>query len=209
MIRVAQLWQRAFPLAMAAMLATGAPLAGTAAAGGTAAPAALAQGEASPVGSSPPPAEASTPNPPAPPVGSPAPSAAAASPAAAAQRPAAPAPPANLEALTARDCTGILGKKIMGPDGKELGLLVDVLVDAKGRPHAAVIDFGGFLGVGSRKIAVDWRLLKLEPGPPDWKISLNLNRAEIQGAPEYKPDETSAKMVGPPPSPAPALDTGR
>ena len=70
----------------------------------------------------------------------------------------------NLEPLPARADTGILGKKIIGPDAKELGLVVDVVVDAQGRPHAAVIDFGGFLGVGSRKIAVDWRLLKLTPG---------------------------------------------
>lgn len=84
-----------------------------------------------------------------------------------------PPTPANLEALPASAYTGILGKKIIGPDGKELGLIVDVIVDAQARPHAAVIDFGGFLGVGSRKIAVDWRLLKLTPGAPDWKISLN------------------------------------
>jgi len=121
---------------------------------------------------------------------------------------AAPPLPAHLEPLALHDYTGILGKKIVGPDGKELGLVVDVLVDAEGHPRAAVIDFGGFLGVGSRKIAIDWRLLKLTPGQPDWKISLNLDRAEIQAAPEYKPDEASAKIVGPAPkaSPLPAKD---
>ena len=118
-------------------------------------------------------------------------------------------PPANFEPLPARADTGILGKKIIGPDGKELGLVVDVVVDAQGRPHAAVIDFGGFLGVGSRKIAVDWRLLKLTPGEPDWKISLNISRAEIQGAPEYKPDAASGQMVGPPPQPSASHDVDK
>jgi hypothetical protein len=119
-----------------------------------------------------------------------------------------PPEPQNLEPLDARDYTGILGKKIMGPDGKEeLGLVVDVLIDARGRPRAAIIDFGGFLGVGSRKIAVDWRLLQLTPGQPDWKISLNLDRTEIQGAPEYKPDAASNKMVGPPPKASPSAQT--
>jgi PRC-barrel domain protein len=120
-----------------------------------------------------------------------------------------PPPPANLEPLSARADTGILGKKIIGPDGTELGLVVDVVVDAQGHPHAAVIDFGGFLGVGSRKIAVDWRLLKLTPGEPDWKISLNISRAEIQGAPEYKPDAASNQMVGPPPPGPPSHDVDR
>src|SRR6266849_2785320 len=35
----------------------------------------------------------------------------------------------------------------------------DVLVDRSGIVRAAVIDFGGFLGVGSRKIVVDWNAL--------------------------------------------------
>jgi PRC-barrel domain len=120
---------------------------------------------------------------------------------------AAPKPPANLEPLAAHADTGILGKKIMGPDGKDLGLVVDVLVDEEGRPQAAVIDFGGFLGVGSRKIAVDWRLLKLSPAEPDWKISLNLGRDEIQSAPEYKPDAATDMMVGPAKdAPSPDID---
>lgn len=134
-------------------------------------------------------------NPPAPP-GSPSPSAAAGATPPVAAKPA--PPPPNLEPLAANDYTGILGRKIMGPDGKELGLVVDVLVDSRGRPLAAVIDFGGFLGVGSRKIAIDWRLLKFEPDEAVWKISLNLGRAELQQAPEYKPDEATDKMVGPP-----------
>jgi hypothetical protein len=120
-----------------------------------------------------------------------------------------PPTPKNLEPLEARDYTGLLGKKIMGPDNKELGLVVDVLIDANRRPRAAIIDFGGFLGVGSRKIAVDWRLLHLTPGQPDWKIWLNLGRADIQGAPEYKPDAASNKMVGPPPKAAPSPRTDK
>jgi len=37
-----------------------------------------------------------------------------------------------------------------------MGRIVDVIVDLAGVVRAAVIDFGGFLGVGSRKIVVDW-----------------------------------------------------
>jgi len=76
--------------------------------------------------------------------------------------------------------------------------VVDVVVDADGHPRAAVIDFGGFLGVGSRKIAVDWRLLSFAPGKPDWQLWLSLSRSEIQAAPEYKPDAATNQMVGPP-----------
>ena len=109
-----------------------------------------------------------------------------------------PQPPKNLEPLAPDESTGVLGKKVVGPDGKDLGLVVDVIVATDGHPSAAVIDFGGFLGVGSRKIAVDWRLLRFAPGRPDWQVLLTLGRAEIQAAPEYKPDAATREMVGPP-----------
>jgi hypothetical protein len=122
------------------------------------------------------------------------------------QKPGPPPPPKNLELLDPGKSTGVLGKKVVGPDGKDLGLVVDVVVDADGRPQAAVIDFGGFLGVGSRKIAVSWRLLSFAPGRPDWQVLLVVTRSEIQAAPEYKPNAPIGEMVGPPweapPSPA-------
>jgi PRC-barrel domain len=111
---------------------------------------------------------------------------------------AAPAPPKNLEPLPPGKYTGVLGKVVAGPDGKDLGPIVDVIVNVDGTPRAAVIDFGGFLGVGSRKIAVDWRLLNFAPDRADGQIWLSLDRAEIRAAPEYRPDSLLDEMVGPP-----------
>jgi hypothetical protein len=117
-----------------------------------------------------------------------------------------PPAPKNLEPLPPGKYTGILGKKVAGPDGKDLGLIVDVIIDVDGAPRAAIIDFGGFLGVGSRKIAVDWRLLNFAPDRAEGQIWLSLDRAEIQAAPEYRQGDVSDEMVGPPwevpPSPA-------
>ena len=178
MTRVMSLARGALPLVAAAILS----LVVTGAAAAAEAPAGQSTSSTAPDAAAPKQAPAA---------GAPNPSSSAAVP-----KPPPPAPP-NLEPLAAHADTGILGKKIMGPDGKDLGLVVDVLVDEEGRAQAAIIDFGGFLGVGSRKIAVDWRLLKLSPAEPDWKISLNLGRDEIQAAPEYKPDAATDMMVGP------------
>ncbi len=57
----------------------------------------------------------------------------------------------------------ILGKDVTSPKGEDLGRVVDVLADAEGRVRVAIIDFGGFLGVGTRRIAVDWPLLRFDP----------------------------------------------
>ena len=58
----------------------------------------------------------------------------------------------------------VLGKDVLNAKGEEMGRIVDVLFDEKGQPHAAVIDFGGFLGVGMRKIAISWRALRFDLG---------------------------------------------
>jgi hypothetical protein len=113
-----------------------------------------------------------------------------------------PPPPKNLETLDPGAAIGLLGKKVRDAAGEDMGMVVDMLVDSDGRPRAAIIDFGGFLGVGSRKIAVDWRLLQLKPVDATMSVLLSLTRAEVQAAPEYKPSSNQPVMiVGPmPPS---------
>jgi PRC-barrel domain len=115
-------------------------------------------------------------------------------------KPEAGAPPKNLKPIAPEEAVGILGKKVYGPAGEDMGMAIDVLVDSDGRPRAAVIDFGGFLGVGSRKIAIDWELLQFRPADRTQPVHLALGRAEVQAAPEYKPSSQSAEVVAPPPS---------
>ena len=68
-----------------------------------------------------------------------------------------------------------------------MGRIVDVLVDRSGLVRAAIIDFGGFLGVGSRKIAVDWAALHFPaPAKPEPPIKLELNRDQVNAAPAYE-----------------------
>ncbi len=77
---------------------------------------------------------------------------------------AAPEPPAGIVLrVPPEQAMAILGHTVTDPDGKNIGRLVDVLVGAEGEPQAAVIDFGGFMGVGSRKIAVQWSALHFAP----------------------------------------------
>jgi hypothetical protein len=115
----------------------------------------------------------------------------------------APAAP-KVAPIAPTEAIGILGKRVHGPAGEDMGLVVDVIVDDNNTPRAAVIDFGGFLGVGSRKIAIDWRLLQFTPADTASPITLALGRADLQAAPEYKPSASPPKptpvVVEPPPA---------
>ena len=107
--------------------------------------------------------------------------------------PADSAPPAGKPAtpevtiLNKHEVEGVLGRDVRSSTDENMGRIVDVLVDRSGEVRAAIIDFGGFLGLGSRKIAVDWNALHFPaPGKPGSRIALELTRDQVKAAPEYQ-----------------------
>ena len=115
------------------------------------------------------------------------PSTAPAPPAAAPPNPS-PGTPATV--LDDQEVSTILGKSVRSSADEDMGRIVDIIVSRDGQVHAAIIDFGGFLGIGTRKIAVDWRALNFAPaGKPPGSITLDLTRNQVRLAPEYKRGE--------------------
>lgn len=80
--------------------------------------------------------------------------------------------------------------------------MVDVLADADGRVRIAIIDFGGFLGVGTHRIGVEWSLLHFNPDSRDSSLVLSLSREQLRVAPEYK-DNPRPQILTEPTSAAP------
>jgi len=105
--------------------------------------------------------------------------------AAMAQNPQNPEPPGqpSVTVLGSKEVQSIVGSEIRSAADEDMGRIVDVLVDGSGQTRAAIIDFGGFLGVGSRKIAVDWKALHFVPAA---SIVLELTKDQVKPAPEYK-----------------------
>ncbi|MCG2625291.1 PRC-barrel domain-containing protein [Bradyrhizobium sp. WYCCWR 13023] len=99
------------------------------------------------------------------------------------------APPPSVTIIGASDAHGVLGRDVRSAADEDMGHIVDVIVDLSGHVRAAVIDFGGFLGVGSRKIVVDWNALRFGKitNKKD-SITLELTKAQVAAAPEYKED---------------------
>ena len=129
--------------------------------------------------------------------------------------PAAPAatPPASSPSgtpavvLDDQEVSGIVGKSVRSSADEDMGRIVDVIVNQDGHVRAAIIDFGGVLGIGTRKIAVDWRALKFAPAGKPGAITLELTRNQVRVAPEYKRGEPLV-VLGPagPERPAPSSD---
>ncbi|MCJ2036288.1 PRC-barrel domain-containing protein [Methylobacterium sp. J-068] len=91
--------------------------------------------------------------------------------------------------LDTQDYEGVLGKAVRSSTGEDMGRIIDIILDKDGRPRAAIIDFGGFLGVGSRKIAVDWRAMRFTSDGKPSRLVLQLSRNQVRVSPEYKPGD--------------------
>lgn len=105
--------------------------------------------------------------------------------------------------LTQADATGVLSRMVRDADGKEIGRIVDVVVDPAGQPRAIVVDVGGFMGVGARRVAVSWTSVHVPPpGAEDSRVSIDLTDAQVRSAPDYTDRSKPAVIVGPPTVPA-------
>ena len=101
-----------------------------------------------------------------------------------------PVPPPSVTVIAPREAHGVLGRDVRSPADEDMGHIVDVIVDRAGTVRAAVIDFGGFLGVGSRKIVVDWSALRFgSVADKSDSITLELSKEQVTAAPEYKEDK--------------------
>jgi hypothetical protein len=92
--------------------------------------------------------------------------------------------------LDNRDVQGILGKEVRSAADENMGRIVDIIVDRTGQVRAAVVDFGGFLGVGSRRIAIAWNALRFTAnGNKVERVTLEWTRDQVREVPEYRDDK--------------------
>ncbi len=126
-----------------------------------------------------------------------------------------PAPdttPPPAPALRQEQATGVLGRMVRDSDGKEIGRIVDVLVAPTGEPRAIVVDAGGYMGVGARRVAVAWDAVHVPPpGGTTEDVTIDMTDEQVRTAPSYTDRSKPATVVGPavpassgPAAPAPA-----
>jgi PRC-barrel domain protein len=99
----------------------------------------------------------------------------------------------------------VLGIQVRTKTEEAMGRIIDLLADRDGKVVAAVIEFGGFLGIGTRKIAVEWSALRIEADKSPVAI-LDVTREQLRVAPEYKPDRPAAVFRVNQPATSPILE---
>jgi hypothetical protein len=94
-----------------------------------------------------------------------------------------------------RHTKSVLGKELVA-SGRNAGRIIDILTDEAGRVRAVVVDYGGFLGVGSRKIAVAWSDLRFDPDASKAEVTTDLPPERLGTAPEVKTGEPVVVISG-------------
>lgn len=95
--------------------------------------------------------------------------------------------------VTAPTLGAIRGSSLINMDVKnsadeKIGDINDVIVSADGKVEQVIISVGGFLGVGTRKVAVAWNEVKVDTNADvAW---VNLSKQQLEIAPEFKDRRT-------------------
>lgn len=81
----------------------------------------------------------------------------------------------------------LLGTKVRDSQGKEIGQISKLMIDAKqGRVTSAIITQGGTLGMGGKEVSVPWEALALQRGQ-DQQLIVTMQQPLLEQAPAASP----------------------
>lgn len=87
-------------------------------------------------------------------------------------------------APTALSAETLIGNDVRNPDGESLGEIKDFVLDVRdGRCAYAVLDFGGFLGIGNKLFSVPFEAMTLNT--VDHCFVLNVDKERLESAPGF------------------------
>jgi sporulation protein YlmC with PRC-barrel domain len=85
----------------------------------------------------------------------------------------------------------LMGTTVVGPDGKEVGTVDDLIFDEQKKIVGVVVGVGGFLGIGKKDVGLDWQqaTYQEDQAAGTRKIQITLTKADLQAAPDFKTKE--------------------
>jgi hypothetical protein len=81
----------------------------------------------------------------------------------------------------------LVGTNVIGANGREAGEVENLLIDRNGQVRAAVVEWGGFLGIGERRAAVPIEKIQFGAGNND-RARLDMTRDQLEQLPRYDRD---------------------
>ena len=80
------------------------------------------------------------------------------------------------------------GTDVYSPSGEKLGSIDHLMIDKiTGQVSCAVLEFGGFLGMGEERYPLPWSMLTYDTEKEGFVVPLD--KAKLEGAPKYSADD--------------------
>jgi sporulation protein YlmC with PRC-barrel domain len=78
----------------------------------------------------------------------------------------------------------VQGTNVYNPNGDKLGSVESLMIDKiSGKVRYAVMEFGGFLGIGADVYPLPWETMKYDTNMGGYVVSLT--KEQLEGAPRY------------------------
>lgn len=92
---------------------------------------------------------------------------------------------ASMEDLTTEDLTGA---RLYGTKDEDIGEINSLIVDDSGQITRAILDIGGFLGLGEHQISVTLDELSIlrEADGTDFRVFIDATKEQLEAQPEYE-----------------------
>ena len=95
--------------------------------------------------------------------------------------------PLDVATLKADD---LKGTDVISPTGQKLGDIDDFVLSADGKVDAVIVEFGGFLGMGTKHVAVAYQGLKFMVGPSNERyLVINVTKDQLNAQLDYNKDD--------------------
>jgi hypothetical protein len=90
------------------------------------------------------------------------------------------------------------GTDVIGTDDAKIGDVSDVLFDKSGKVDALIVGVGGFLGIGSKDVALPINSFQVVPGTNGAadKLRLSMNKDQLKQMAEFKPMNGTKTTTG-------------
>lgn len=76
------------------------------------------------------------------------------------------------------------GTSVYNPAGEKLGSIDDLMIDKiSGQVRYAVLEFGGFLGMGTDRYPIPWKVLRYSTDKGGYVVPLD--KSKLERAPKY------------------------
>jgi sporulation protein YlmC with PRC-barrel domain len=80
----------------------------------------------------------------------------------------------------------LIGLDVESPEDEKVGDIGEVVLDKEGQVQGVVVDVGGFLGIGSRPVLLDWKDVNLASQDGQDRAVINLSKEKLEQMPAYE-----------------------